>query len=116
MNYGTDAPLNRAIVRAIIPRIRRFTLLPFVQLVRPSVSLVTVPTGRGSATRTEFGDMQLFDAAVLPWHLVDGLMIGVGPTFVFRPRPTRQRGKGRGRWVRSSRRSTKVSRGCSPGA
>ncbi len=83
VNYGTEAPANRVIVRAIVPRVPRYTLLPFVQLVRPSLSLVTVPTGRGSATRTELGDMQLFDAAVLPWHLVDGLAIGVGPAFVF---------------------------------
>jgi len=82
-NYGTDAQTNRAIVRAIIPRIPRFTLLPFVQLVRPSFSLVTVPTGKGSATRTEFGDMQLFDAFVLPWSPAEGLRMGVGPTFVF---------------------------------
>lgn len=81
-NYGTEAQANRAIVRAIIPRIPRFQLLPFVQLVRPTFSLVTVPTGKGSATRTEFGDMQLFDAAELPWSPVDGLRIGVGPTFV----------------------------------
>ena len=82
-NYGTDAPTNRAIFRAIVPRIPRFTLLPFVQLVRPTFSLVTVPTGKGSQTRTEFGDMQLFDAAVLPWSPVEGLRIGVGPTFTF---------------------------------
>jgi hypothetical protein len=82
-NYGTDAPGNRAILRAIIPRVPRFTLLPLVQLVRPSFSLVTVPTGKGSQTRTEFGDMQLFDAFVLPWRPVDGLTIGVGPTLVF---------------------------------
>jgi len=82
-NYGTDAQTNRAIVRAIIPRIPRFSLLPLVQLVRPTFSLVTVPTGKGSATRTEFGDMQLFDAFVLPWSPVEGLRAGVGPTFVF---------------------------------
>jgi hypothetical protein len=82
-NYGTDAPANRAIFRAIVPRIPRFALFPLVQLVRPTFSLVTVPTGKGGATRTEFGDIQLFDAAVLPWHLVEGLRIGVGPTLVF---------------------------------
>jgi hypothetical protein len=59
-NCGTDAQTNRVIVRLIVPRIPEFTLLPFVQLVRPSFSLVTVPTGKGRATRTEFGDMQLF--------------------------------------------------------
>lgn len=95
VNYGTDAPGNRVIVRAILPRVPRFTLLPFVQLVRPSLSLVTVPTGRGSATRTEFGDMQLFDAFVMP-RVVDGLTIGVGPTFVF-PTAT-HRTAGQGAW------------------
>jgi len=82
-NYGTNAELNRVVLRAIVPRIPRFTLLPFVQLVRPTFSLVTVPTGKSSQTRTEFGDMQLFDAFVLPWSPVEGLRMGVGPTFTF---------------------------------
>ena len=59
-NYGTAAPTNRVIARLIVPRIPRYSLLPFVQLIRPSFSLVTVPTGRGAATRTAFGDMQIF--------------------------------------------------------
>ena len=83
-NFGTDAPANRVIARAIIPRVPESSLLPFVQLVRPSVSLVTVPTGTGSGTRTAFGDMQLFDLAVLPWpDRESGLLMGVGPLFVF---------------------------------
>ena len=93
-NYGTAAQANRVIARAIFPRIPRFQLLPFVQLVRPSISLVTVPKGRSTGTRTELGDMQLFDAAVLPWHLVDGLTIGVGPTFVFPTATDRTAGQG----------------------
>lgn len=95
-NYGTAAPTNRAIFRAIIPRIPKYSLLPFVQLVRPTFSVVTVPTGRGSATRTEFGDIQLFDAAVLPWSPLEGLRIGVGPTFVF-PTATHELA-GQGAW------------------
>jgi len=109
-NYGTDAPANRAIFRAIIPRIPRFGLLPFVQLVRPSFSLVTVPNPPrcspdpngavvcipGKGTRTEFGDMQLFDAFVLPWSPVEGLRIGVGPTFTF-PTAT-DKAAGQGAW------------------
>jgi hypothetical protein len=93
-NYGTNAGTNGVIVRAIIPRVPRFTLLPFVQLVRPSFALVTVPTGKGSGTRTEFGDMQLFDAAVLPWIPVSGLRIGVGPTFVFPTATDKTAGQG----------------------
>jgi len=96
-NYGTDAQTNKVVARAIIPRIPRFTLLPFVQLVRPSFFLVTVPAGKGSATRTEFGDMQLFDAAVLPWPSPEsGLRIAVGPTFVF-PTAT-DKAAGQGAW------------------
>jgi hypothetical protein len=83
-NYGTDAQTNRVIARLIVPRVPRFTWFPFVQLIRPSLSLVTVPEGKGSATRTEFGDMQLFDLAVLPWPGREtGLMKGFGPVFVF---------------------------------
>jgi hypothetical protein len=83
-NYGTAAQANRVIARLIVPRIPRFSLLPFAQLVRPSLSLVTVPTGKGGSTRTDFGDVQLFDLAVLPWPGREtGLIIGVGPTFVF---------------------------------
>jgi hypothetical protein len=83
-NFGTEAQANRVIARLIVPRIPRFSLFPLVQLIRPSLSLVTVPTGRGSATRTELGDMQLFDLAVLPWPRKEsGLMMGVGPVFIF---------------------------------
>jgi len=83
-NYGTDAQTNRVIARLIVPRIPKYSLLPFVQLVRPSFSVVTVPEGKGSATRTEFGDMGLFDLAVIPWPSGgSGLLMGVGPVFVF---------------------------------
>jgi len=82
-HYGTEARTNRVIVRLIVPRVPRFSLFPFVQLVRPSFSLVTVPTGKGKGTRTEFGDMQLFDLAVLPWPGREtGWYMGIGPVFV----------------------------------
>ena len=96
-NFGTDAPANRLIGRMIIPRVPESALLPFVQLIRPSVSLVTVPTGTGSGTRTAFGDMQLFDLAVLPWpDRESGLLMGVGPVFVF-PTAT-EKTAGQGAW------------------
>jgi hypothetical protein len=94
-NYGTEAQTNRVIGRAIIPRVPKLTLLPFVQLVRPSFFLVTVPTGKGSATRTEFGDMQLFDVAVLPWPSPEtGFRMGVGPLFVFPTASDQSAGQG----------------------
>lgn len=83
-SFGTQAQANRLITRVILPRIPRFTLLPLVQLVRPSFSLVTVPKGPGRGTRTEFGDMQLFDLAVIPWpDRATGLLMGFGPVLVF---------------------------------
>lgn len=84
-SYGTDGDFNRLTMRVIVPRVPESALLPFVQLVRPSLSLVTVPTGRGDDTRTEFGDMQLLDLAVIPWpdRKKTGLLLGLGPVFVF---------------------------------
>ncbi len=85
------------IARLIIPRVPRFSLFPFAQLIRPSFSLVTVPTGKGRATRTEFGDMQLFDLVVIPWPgRESGLLMGIGPVFVF-PTAT-DRSAGQGAW------------------
>mgnify|MGYP003580747964 FL=1 len=97
-NYGTDADTNRLTLRLIVPPLPSSSLLPFVQLIRPSLSLVTVPTGKGEGTRTEFGDMQLFDLAVIPWPdpKSSGLLMGVGPVFVF-PTAT-HRTAGQGAW------------------
>jgi len=93
-NFGTHVQTNQVIVRPIIPRLPRFSLLPFVQLIRPSFALVTVPSSR-CGTRTEFGDMQLLDVAVLPWPRREtGLLIGIGPTFVFPTATSRSAGQG----------------------
>ena len=94
-NYGTHAQTNQVIARLIVPRIPRYSLLPFVQLIRPSFSVVTVPEGKGRATRTEFGDMALFDLAVIPWPGEgSGLLMGVGPVFVFPTATDRVAGQG----------------------
>jgi hypothetical protein len=96
VNYGVSSSTNRVIARVIVPRLPKYSLFPFVQLVRPSFSLVTVPTGKGG-TRTAFGDMQLFDLAVIPWPgRESGLLMGVGPVFVF-PTAT-ERAAGQGAW------------------
>jgi hypothetical protein len=93
-NFGTHVRTNQLIVRPIIPRLPRFSLFPLVQLIRPSFSLVTVPSRTGG-TRTEFGDTQLLDVAVLPWPSREtGLLVGVGPTFVFPTATSRSAGQG----------------------
>ena len=54
---------------------------------------MTFPTGRGKGTRTAFGDMQLFDLAVVPWPgRESGFMWGVGPVFIF-PTATDERAR-----------------------
>ena len=91
-SYGTPYSANRVIARIIVPRLPKYSLFPFVQLIRPTFSVVTLPNGRGG-TRTVFGDMQLFDLAVIPWPSREsGLRMGVGLTFVF---PTARRPPGR---------------------
>jgi len=64
-------------------------------LIRPTFALVTVPSSRGG-TRTEFGDLPIFDVAVLPWpdRQKTGLLIGVGPTFVFPTATSKSAGQG----------------------
>jgi hypothetical protein len=82
-NFHTDLQTNQLLIRPLIPRIPPRTVLPFNQLIRPTFSLVTVPSARGGV-RTEFGDLPVFDVAILPWpsRKKTGLLIGVGPTFV----------------------------------
>lgn len=94
-NYGTNIQTNQAIIRPIIPRIPPQTLLPFVQLVRPTFALVTVPSSRGGS-RTEFGDLPFFDLAFLPWpdRRKTGWLIGLGPTFVFPTATSKSAGQG----------------------
>jgi hypothetical protein len=96
-NFGTEGRANRVIARAIVPRIPKLSLLPVVQLIRPSISLVTVPTGRGRGTVTAFGDMQLFDLFVSPWPAPEtNFYMGAGPLMIF-PTATDDRA-GQGAW------------------
>jgi hypothetical protein len=86
---------NQLLIRPLIPRIPPESLLPFEQLVRPTFALVTVPSSRGG-TRTEFGDLPMFDIAVLPWpdRQKTGLLLGVGLTFVFPTATSESAGQG----------------------
>ena len=102
-NYGPCTPLscvrndetNQFLIRPLIPRIPPNTLLPLTQLIRPTFALVTVPSSRGG-TRTEFGDLPMFDLAVLPWpeRKRTGFLVGVGPTFVFPTATSKSAGQG----------------------
>jgi hypothetical protein len=102
-NYGPCTPracfrndqTNQLLVRPLIPRIPPRTLLPFEQLIRPTLALVTVQSSRGGR-RTEFGDLPLFDLAILPWpdRRKSGILIGVGPTFVFPTATSTSAGQG----------------------
>ena len=93
--YGTNIQTNQAIIRPVIPRIPSSSLLPLIQLIRPTFALVTVPSSRGGS-RTEFGDVPLFDVAVLPWpdRKKTGLLIALGPTFVFPTATSKSAGQG----------------------
>lgn len=93
--YGTHVQTNQTIIRPVIPRIPPYTLLPFAQLVRPTFAPVTVPSSRGGS-RTEFGDLPLFDVAVLPWpdYKKTGLLVALGPTFVFPTATSKSAGQG----------------------
>jgi len=93
-NYGTNLQTNQVIVRPIIPRVPPNTLLPVAQLVRPTIALLTVPSSRGGS-RTEFGDLALFDLAVVSWIPREtGFLVGVGPTFVFPTATSASAGQG----------------------
>jgi hypothetical protein len=102
-NYGPCTPLaclrnyetNQVIIRPLIPRVPPNTLLPAPQLIRPTFALVTVQSSRGG-TRTEFGDLPVFDLAVLPWPdgKKTGFLVGVGPDVVFPTATSKSAGQG----------------------
>ena len=111
-NYGIDESTNRVVARIIVPRVPRYSFFPFVQLIRPSFSLLTLPEP-GGGTRTDFGDMQLLDLAVIPPSRDTG-STAVGPSSSSRPPPTASPARVPGRSARPSARSTRVCPdGCS---
>jgi hypothetical protein len=62
-NFDTNVQTNQLIVRPLIPRIPPRSFLPFDQLIRPTVALVTVPSSRGGS---------LFDEVVAVEVIGDG--------------------------------------------
>jgi len=95
--YGTNAQLNTLILRGILA-VRPHGPLNLEQIIRPTFQIETKPLGKGSATRTGFGDSQLFDLFVIQWpnSRETGFRWGMGPYFVF---PTASwHGAGQGAW------------------
>jgi hypothetical protein len=95
--YGTNAQPNTFILRGILA-VQPHGPLNLEQIIRPTFQIVTKPLGKGAATRTGFGDTQLFDLFVIPWpnSRETGFRWGIGPYFVF---PTASwHGAGQGAW------------------
>ena len=82
--YGTNAEPNTFILRGILA-VRPHGPLDLEQIIRPTFQIQTDPLGKGAATRTGFGDTQLFDLFVMPWpnSRETGFRWGIGPYFVF---------------------------------
>lgn len=83
-SFQTTAETNTIQIRPVIP-IDAFLLLPFKQLIRPTLKIETLPISSGSSTITEFADMELFDLFLSNWPdpARTGFGWGIGPTFVF---------------------------------
>lgn len=64
--YGTNAQPNTLILRGILA-VSPHGPLNLEQIIRPTFQIETKPLGKGSATRTGFGDTQLFDLFVILW-------------------------------------------------
>jgi hypothetical protein len=82
--YGTNAQPNTLLLRGILA-VRPHGPLNLEEIIRPTFQIETKPLGKGAATRTGFGDTQLFDLFVMPWPNTreTGFRWGIGPYFVF---------------------------------
>jgi hypothetical protein len=93
--YGTNAQPNTIQFRSVLA-IQPFALIPFEQLIRPTLKVVTQPDGKGSSTTTGCDDMQLFDLFVVPWpdSRETKFRWGIGPYFIFPTSSTNRAGNG----------------------
>ena len=82
--YGTNAQPNTVQIRPILA-ISGLSLILLEQLVRPTIRVVTAPTGKGSTTSSAYDDMQLLDLFVMPWpnYETTHFRWGIGPYLVF---------------------------------
>jgi hypothetical protein len=82
--YGTDAQPNTVQIRSIFS-IRPFWIIPFEQIIRPTIKIDTTPDGKGASTTTSYNDMQLLDLFVMPWPNSGETRFrwGLGPYLIF---------------------------------
>jgi len=93
-NFETSAQTNTAQLQAVVP-IGPLSFVPSQQVLRPTFKLQTSATSTGSATITEFADIELFDLFISNWPDPEKTGFGwaVGPTFVFPTGRVSQAGK-----------------------
>jgi hypothetical protein len=93
--YGTNAQPNTLQIRPIFA-VPPSALMPFEQLIRPTIRIVTEPVGKGASTNTGYDDMQLLDLLVAPWpnSRETGFRWGIGPYFIFPTSSIDQTGQG----------------------
>jgi hypothetical protein len=93
--YGTNAQPNTIQFRSLLA-IQPSEFIPFEQLIRPTLKIVTEPDGKGSSTTTGYDDMQLFDLLVMPWpnSRETKFRWGIGPYFIFPTSSTNLAGNG----------------------
>jgi hypothetical protein len=93
--YGTNTQANTIQFRSLLA-IQPSEFMPFEQLIRPTLKIVTEPDGKGSSTTTGYDDMQLFDLLVVPWpnSRETKFRWGIGPYFIFPTSSTNLAGNG----------------------
>lgn len=93
--YGTNAQPNTVQIRSVFA-ISPLALIPFNQLMRPTIKVVTEPQGKGSSMTTGYDDMQLLDLLVMPWPNANETLFrwGIGPYLVFPTSTTNLAGQG----------------------
>lgn len=93
--YGTNAQPNTIQFRTILA-IQPSEFIPFEQLIRPTLKVVTEPDGKGASTTTGYDDKQLFDLFVIPWpnSRETKFRWGIGPYLIFPTSTTNLAGNG----------------------
>jgi hypothetical protein len=96
--YGTNAQPNTVQIRSIFSS--SFWLIPFEQLIRPTMKVESTPDAKGASTTTAYDDMQLLDLFVMPWPNSQDTHFrwGLGPYFIFPTSTSNLLGQGLGKW------------------